>query len=201
MALITAAEARELLPGLTGTAEDALLGTLISAAGAAIARYLGYPVALSGEVTAESASYTLYLDGPGGRDLVVPVWPLTAVASIYDDPDLDFEAATLVASAGYAVVEGQRGLVRLKSTSAHGAWSTTPGAIKVACTAGYATAPSWLKQAAKLTVRHMYDGRQTQGKTSQSIAGGSIGLVTPSALPVEARELLDAHILPAAVIG
>ncbi len=170
MALITAAEAREAIPSLTGTGEDTLLATLITAVGAAFARYLRYPEASAGaEATLESTSYTLYLDGPGGRDLTVPVWPLTAVSTIEDDPELTYDGSTyLVPATDYAIADGRRGLVRLDVDSTWGHWSTANEAVKIVCTAGWSTVPAGIKAAAKLAVRHLWDLRARQGRQSVS---------------------------------
>ncbi|WP_230685362.1 hypothetical protein, partial [Streptococcus pneumoniae] len=87
----------------------------------------GYPPAsASATPTMESTSYTLYLTGTGGRDLYLPIRPTTAVASVYDDPDLDFTSSTyLVSSSDYAIVwDPRRGSVlRLTSTATWGVWS------------------------------------------------------------------------------
>jgi hypothetical protein len=201
VALITTSEAKQQIPGLTGTAEDTLLTELITITGRVFAQYCGYPAATAGaQATMESQSYTLYLDGPGGRELVVPVWPVTAVASIYDSADRRYGADELVASTDYTLIEGQRGLVELDWDAQHGTWSTRRRAIKITCTAGWVTVPDAVKHAARLMVRHLYDLRQTQGKTSQSIAGGSVALPPPTSMPVEVRELLGPYRLPRALV-
>ena len=201
MALITTSEAKQQIPALTGTAEDALLTELIAVASRVIAEYCGYPMATAtAQPTMESRSYTMYLDGPGERDLVLPVRPVTAVASIYDSVDRRYGADQLVASTDYAITEGQSGLVELNWNAAHGVWSTGYRSIKVTYTAGFVTIPEALHQAARMTVRALYDSRQTQGKTSQSVGGVSIGMVTPSAIPVEVREILAPYRLPRALV-
>lgn len=191
MALITTTEAKQQIPALSGTADDALLTELISVAGAVIAKYLGYPPAsVGGTPTAESTSYTRYLDGPGGRILTTDVYPLTAVTSVYDDPAWDYSASYLVSSSDYSIVEGDKGLIVLSSTSAHGTWTTGKRAIKATFTAGYATVPDWLQQAARITVRALYDGRNSQGKENKSEGGVNVSFVKPAALPIEAKQIL-----------
>ena len=125
---------------------------------------------------------------------------MTAVASIYDSVDRRYGADQLVASTDYAITEGQSGLVELNWNAAHGVWSTGYRSIKVTYTAGFVTIPEALHQAARMTVRALYDSRQTQGKTSQSVGGVSIGMVTPSAIPVEVREILAPYRLPRALV-
>lgn len=191
MALITTTEAKQQIPALTGTTDDTLLTELISVAGGLIAKYLGYPSAsVGGTPTAESASYTRYMDGPGGRILTLDVYPVTAVASIYDDLDWDYAADDLVASGDYSIIEGDKGMIMLSSTSAHGSWSVAKRAIKASFTAGYATVPDWLQQAARITVRAMYDSRNSQGKENKSEGGVNVSFVKPSVLPLEAKQIL-----------
>lgn len=191
MALITTTEAKQQIPGLSGTADDALLTEFISVAGGLIAKYLGYPSAtVGGTPTAESASYTRYLDGPGGRLLSLDVYPVTAVSSIYDDPAWDYTASYLVSGTDYAIVEGDRGMIMLSSTSTHGAWSAEKRAIKATFTAGYATVPDWLQQAARITVRALYDSRNSQGKENKSEGGVNVSFVKAAALPAEAKQIL-----------
>lgn len=172
MALISAAEARDVLPGIED--EGTLLDTLISAVGAAFARRCGYPPATVGAApTMESTSYTLDHDGIGGRDLALRVYPATAITSVYDDPERDFTDSTyLVPAADYAIVNGRT--LRLKSTATWGVWGRGEGRIRVAFTAGYATVPADLKDLAKRAVKHLFETRRTQGKASESSEGLSV---------------------------
>ena len=201
MALITAAEAREHLH-ITGTDEDALLTILIGVAGEAMARFCRYPAASAGAApTMESTSYTQRIDGPGGRDLTFPVWPLTAISSIYDDPTLDYsDAAYLVASADYAIIDGSEGLIRLASTSSWGNWSTGIQHIEVQATAGYATPREDLKYACRVAVRKLWDLRSTQGKESVSQRGTSTTYSEPAWLPIETQMALWGYVLPVGLI-
>ena len=200
MALITAAEARELNPSLTGTGDDTLIGTLITAVGRAFARHCGYPAAsVGGNATMESATYTRYYDGPGGRELTLDVWPVTAITSIEDDVTRDFDGSTyLVTSTDYAIREGARGLVLLKATATHGAWGTGSGVIKAVYTAGYSTVPDDLKQLAKQAVKHWYDLRTSQGKASTSQGSTTISLRDEDLLPALVQQGLSRYRLPRA---
>lgn len=184
MALTTAAEARALLPSLTGTGEDTLLDTLIARVGAAFARRCGFPpVSAGASPTMESASYTLEHDGCGGRDLALRVHPATAITAVYDDPTRDFAEDTYLVSADdYAIVHQGRTL-RLKSTATHGAWGRGEGRIRVAFTAGYATAPQDLKMLVAQAVHHWFDQRKTQGKTNVSQDGQSVTYDDSAFLP------------------
>lgn len=203
MALITAAQARAFIPTLRGTADDATLETLITRVGAAIAGALHYPRPGAGtDATVESTSYTL-LSGDtaaeivvseDGRELYLPVRPVTAVTSVHDDPDQGYGASYLVSSSDYTI-DAVRGVVRLKPTAAHGAFSREPYAIKVVCTAGFVTIPEPIKQAAILTIRHWQDQRKTGTAERRSGGQGSVEL-EPVALPRQATDLLAEFVLP-----
>ena len=155
MALISTSEAKQMIPALSsGSTEDTLLTSLISAVGAAMAAWCGYPSASAGAApTMESATYTRYQDGPGERLLVLDVWPVTSITSIYDSQDRSYRASDQVASGDFTLVEGERGLVELDWDASHGSWSTARRAIKSTYVAGWATVPENLKQAARIAVR------------------------------------------------
>lgn len=183
--LVTVAEAREGCPKAPdGPNGDALLTSLITRWGATAARRCGFPPASAGaSPTMESTSYTLNHDGRGGRDLQLRVYPATAIASVYDDPTLDFTDSTyLVASSDYALVENGR-ILRLKSTATHGAWGRGPSRIRVAMTAGHATTPDELKQLCILGVRNWFDLRDQQGKTGAAQGGNSASFDQAAFLP------------------
>lgn len=192
MALITTAEAKTLIPTLNGTDDDAWIATLITAVGQAFGRWCGYP---GNTPVMESTSYTRDYDGNGGRDLALDVWPVTAITSVYDDTTLDFTSSTYLLSASdYAIVNSRT--LRLKSTATHSAWSEGTGNVRVAFTAGYSAIPDDVKRLAQMAVRHAYDLRQTQGKTSVSQGQGNTSFADPSWLPAEVKQGLAGYRLP-----
>lgn len=194
MALITVAEAKLHIPRqeAASTAEDPNLETMISRVGRIFGRWCGYPPASAGGAsTMESTSYTLYLDGPGGQTLRLPIWPVSAFTSIYDDPDRDYNADDLVASSDYDT-DGEQGLVILKPSAAHGAWSRSYRAIKATITAGYTTVPDDVKLAACLMVRHLWDLKHTQGRQSVN-QGEQTAQLREETLPAAVRELLGPY--------
>lgn len=206
MALMTAAQLREVIPELTGTAEDADLTTLIARVDAAFARYCGYPPATAtASPTLESAAYTFYLTGMGGRDLVLPIRPVATLTSIEDDTERDFDGSSyLVASSDYNLRwDPNRGhVVVLKSTATHGYWSTSPGAIKVVATCGYSTAPGDVLEAARIAARQWWDRRKSRGRVSMSTPqGGSQQLADENILTDEVKLLLGSFRLPSTAIG
>ena len=205
MALVTAAEVKAILPEVQGTTDDTAIGVLIDGIGAAFARFCGYPPAsASATPTMETTTYTLYLTGDGGRDLVLPLRPTTAVSAVYDDETLDFTSSTyLVASTDYAIVwDPRRGSVlRLTSTSTHGYWSTATGAIRVACTAGFTAVDPGLKAAAEMAVRNWSDLKQTRGKTNSSVGPAKTSYVDEAFLPVHVQVALGPYRLPCVAVG
>lgn len=198
MALLTAAQARLHLPGLTGTGEDTAIGTIIDRVEALIAVFIGHPPAsVGGTPTVESTTYTLYTDRGAapiridGDDLVLPVRPLTAVSAVYDDDQRSY--GTAVSSADYEVL-GDEGRIRLLPTRSHAGWSSDIAAIKVACTAGWSTAPDWLAHAVALWMRHIWDLRREQGRESTSQQGVSVSF-RDETMPDVVRESLAPHVV------
>ena len=104
MAIITGANCRLYIRGLSGTAEDSNLEIMVDRVDAMIARWLGWPLNAAGKYTVASGSYVLYLTGNGTKSLHLPIFPVSSVASIYDDPDLAYDdSADLVAASDYTL--------------------------------------------------------------------------------------------------
>lgn len=203
MALITAAEAK-LAIALTGTTEDTKLETTITRVGRIFATHCGYPPASAGgNPTMETTSYVRYYDGPtagyDGRILRLDIWPVTAITSIYDDPLRDYDSTTLLASTDYAIDDGDKGLVRLKNSAAHGYWQRAQRGIKVTFTAGFVTVPDALKQAAMMMTKHLWDLKGTQGKSSVP-SGQSSSQLRAETMPDVVSEILVGYRLPRAVL-
>lgn len=164
MAVITQAEARLALPGLS--ADDSNVATLISRADAILAAWCGFPTPTEAtRPTFDTTSYTRYLPGPGGRELHLPVWPIVSITSIEDDTTEAFDGSTyLVSSNDYSARRG--GVVLLKPTATHGAWSLSDEpVIKAVWTAGWtaASAPEPVKQAMVEYVGLLWATRATLG--------------------------------------
>lgn len=195
MAIITAAEARSLIPGLSGTGEDAALVVLASQVDAFIADYVGMPLPATGHPkTMESASYTLYREGLGGRFLWLPVTPVTAVTSIHDDTGLTYGSDSLVDSGDYTL-HGTEGLVLLTEASTHGSWSVrVPRAIKVSFTAGFAATPAPLKRAAERLVQHWWSARYSGTRESVSRGGASARMLDAD-MPADVQSLLAPYMV------
>lgn len=201
MSLITVAEAQQEIQELAGTlaaGDTAYLTALVAAVSSRLATWCGYPRTAAGTApTMESATYTQYLTGVGGRSLTLPVWPVVSVTSIYDDPDLGWSSTYLVASSDYSLLDAVHGQVLLGTTATHGAWSTTPGAIKATYVAGFATIDEQVKHAARTYVRHLLERRRSAGRLSESANGASAQFVELTGpIPAAVRELLTPYRLP-----
>lgn len=206
MALLTAAETRAHLPQLAGTALDAELATLVAHFDAIAAEYCGFPASPGGTVgaarTLESATYTLYLDGPDPSDpslLWVGVRPITAVSSIYSDPVREYGSGSLVASGDYTL-HGGEGMVMMDWDSGD-VWDSGSRAIKIAFTAGFSTVPAPIKRAAGLQVASWFKNRPAVGARNVSQQGTSIGYASPLELLPEVKQLLSGYVLAGGSIG
>ena len=193
MALITTSEAKEYIPTLAGTADDSLLSSLIARFDQLAAAFCCYIPQQSGALSLESGTYLEILDGPGGKYLYLSAKPATAIASIYDDPDLEYGSDDLIAASDY-VLHDLEGLVILKNDASDGTFSENARAIKVTYTAGYTggTMPGAIKHAACLQVAHWYGARAHIGRTNVSAQGQTAALSTLELLP-ETREALKPY--------
>ena len=199
MALMTAAEARLYIRGISGTAEDTNISTLVTRVDAMFAAYLGYRRKSDGTYTVEDGTYVLYLTGDGTKQLQLPVVPVVSITSMYDDPDLAYGSGDLVASGDYTLYGGE-GLLILDNDSAHGEWSTTPRAIKATIVAGWATVPEAVKHACGLQVAFMWTARDHVGTSKISQGGGSIDVAPVMLLP-EVRRTLDPYRVATSWVG
>ena len=201
MAIATAAQVRDYIRGLTGTAEDTTLDTLIARCDSVFASYLGFgpPWPTSGDPTIEDTSYTLVLDGPGGIDLRLPVYPVQSITSIYDSADRLYGSDDLIPSADYTVY-GDEGIVTLDADGSTGGWSKIKRGIKVTAVLGWATIPDSIVHACGMQVAHWYNARDHIGRTNISQGGGSITVRDLGLLP-EVRQALAAHRLPSSWVA
>jgi hypothetical protein len=198
MALLTAAEAKEALTGLSGTGSDTVLDKLIAAVGVAIAEHLGYPRKdATTDASCETLTYTFYSGGNNGRveiegrKLILPARPVTSVTSVHDDTDQGYSSSYLVASTDYTT-DAVDGVIRLLPTATHGGWSAGEYAVKVIAVCGFTTVPTNIKQAARWCVRHWWEINGRGLSTQISAEGVS---VTPPdiAIPKQAAKLLEGY--------
>ena len=178
----------------TDTDAEAVLGRALNRVESLIATELRYPGAAPAWA---STSYTLRLCAlRSQRDiLVLPVAPVTAIASVYQDENMEFGAETAVLSADYEREDLRHGalLHLLPDATSIASWSTTPRAVKVSCTAGYANEaaiPKALADAAYRTVADWWTGRRTRTVSSESAGGASQTFRDLVTLPADVRLML-----------
>ena len=204
MALTSAANVAAMAPNLT--ASEVVLSALIARAGVALARHCGYPPAtVGGAPTLESATYTLFsgdyqLRRFSGRVLIIDTYPVTAIASIHDDPDEEYGSADLVSSSDYVQRGDQGEVIVLKLDAIHGGWSHGERAIKAVITAGYASVPADVEAAAIEYVLHLLDLRDRRGVSNVSTPDGLNTSYRDETIPAHVAQLLEPYLLPSRFI-
>ena len=200
MALMSASEARDYIPGLTSTGEDTVLDLLISRFDSLAAAYCGFPVNNTGTHSLESKQYIEFLDGPGGRELRLTVRPIISIASVIDDPDLEYDdTSEIVPDTQYTRYDDE-GLLILKDDAEKSPFSSAKRAVRVDYTAGYSTVPSTIKHACGVQVAHWFSARNTIGKSKISQGGGSADMLGYSLLE-SSKEALQPYRLATAWVG
>jgi hypothetical protein len=202
MAIITASEARQYIPGITGTAQDTDIDKLIARAGAAIAAFLGFPTVDGAEdPTVEQATYTEFYDGSPTETLTLGIFPVISVTSVHDDPDRVYGADTLVATNDYEI-DKRAGKLILTPTAALNGWTRRRRAQKVVFVAGWAsgTIDRRIVETCIEEVAVRWRRRPSTGLTSVSGGKGSASVRDPSALLPESEERLSALRLPRALL-
>lgn len=121
----------------------------------------------------KSAVYTdLYLDGNGEQDLDLPNYPITAVASVYEDDVL----LTVGASYDYLFTAGSILAVNGILRRVNAVWSLGSQNIKLTFTGGYTTVPDDLKLACfKQCAKEWQTQKMSNwGESSRSFPDGSV---------------------------
>lgn len=180
MPLVSAADAKMLAPGLSGTGADTVLEELLDRADAMLAAYCGLGFDDGGSVhpTFASQAYTFYLAGlraTKGPTLYLPVWPVVSVTSIEDDPNEAFDGTSyLVPSADYTLRK-RDGRVILEPTSTWAWTQTEEETIKAVVSAGFASnaVPDNLRQAICLQAVAILNSRSSIGLTAAQLGGNS----------------------------
>lgn len=201
MSLISAAVLKQdHLKNLDGTEEDTHLASLIAAVGSVFAEHCNFHLFNAAAPSMESASYTIYLAGnPRNRAvLLLPIYPVTAVASVYADPLRQYAAGTLRAAGDYELVDQSE--LWVTTSGSLGAWPTAPRSVKVACTAGLTAIPDSLRLAAGLQIAHWYTNQELVGKISLGVEATTASARALGLLP-EVRQLLQRFVLPLGWVG
>lgn len=158
MALTTPENVKQYL-GITGTADDALLNSLIESASAFVAQYLSRQI--------EQGQVTEYFSGRGRDALILSEGPIASIdAVVADDQPLP---ASLDKSTGWKEAGGWLLYV-------NGRWPEGRQNIVVTYTAGYApgSIPADIEQAVIDLVSLRYKERDRIGFQSKSLAGETV---------------------------
>lgn len=176
MADLTTLAAVKLWLGLSGTDEDALLQSLITAASGTIQSYLGRDLLVGARLETRN--------GLGGTALVVAHRPLVSVESLQVDQITIPPASG--AAGGYLFSDTT---IRLT-----GGWRFGAGVgnVRIAYTAGYATVPPEIAQACTELVALKYKEREHLGVSGKSLAGEHISF-TPATLTPAIRAAIDGY--------
>ena len=192
MSLLSVAQLKEYLPELTGSGSDSELQNIINRVESNIASWLGFPVYDGGNLPSlESNTYTLYIDHPDYLDpdiLQLPIKPVTAITSVYADPDRVYTADTEITSSEYEL-DSQSARIILKTRVASQGFSTGYRANRVICTAGYTSTRSDILHPIAVYCSHLWRARSSQGKKSLAIKGATTSY-SPNTIPPEVKELL-----------
>lgn len=140
-----------------GSNDDTLLQQLLTAASFALANFINRDIV--------SQSYTDVIDGSRQRVMVLPNYPITAVASV----TIDGVAVPVgsVTTSGYYFTKN--------SVILNGyCFNKGYGNVVITYTAGYTTIPYDLEQFLIGTVQYWLNDRQRAGEVSRSMAGQTI---------------------------
>lgn len=140
-----------------GSNDDTLLQRLLTAASIAIANYINRDIV--------SQSYTDVIDGTGGRVMVLPNYPISAVASVTIDGNI-IPVGSVTTSGFYFT----KSAVILNGYS----FCRGYGNVSITYTAGFATIPQDLEQFCIGTVQYWMNDRQRGGEVSRSMGGQTI---------------------------
>ena len=145
---------------LASTTDDTLISRMITTASETMLSWLNRPIL--------SAPFTDTFDGNGGSKLVLPNYPVTAIASVTVDgqsipPSVSLSqgflfTSTLLLLRGYTLNQGMQN-------------------VQVSYTAGYAVAPPPLAQACIELVSHKYRELERIGQISKAIGGETVSFL------------------------
>lgn len=201
MALITTAVLKQdYLKNLQGNNEDGRLTDLIAVVGTLFAEHCNFHLFNRTAPTLESASYTIYTQGSesDGEVLLLPIYPATAVASVYVDTLRQYGASTLRSASDYELVEESE--LWVKTSGSLGAWPSARRSVKVTLTAGLTAVPPHVRHAAGLQIAHWMANNDLVGKLSLGVESATAAARSLGLLP-EVEQALQKLVLPLGWVG
>jgi len=170
---------------ISGSTEDTLLDSICDRTNALIKSYIGRNLV--------SQTYTEYYDGNGTPRLILRNYPVITLTSINIDTNREWESVTAVDITEDVLLENSSGIIRLWNNG--GIFYTGRANVKVVYSAGYATMPYDLVDAAILIAAHSYKRHyqdQRIGLQSETI-GDRTMTYSNEAIPAKARLILDKY--------
>ncbi len=155
LALVSLAETQEYLK-VSGSAEDAILGSLINSASAWVNSFLKRRLL--------QTSYVEYYSGDGSAELVLRNYPIVSVTSVYVDGLRDFGSTTLIDSDNIII---KKGTGILRAFDLLYGWECGDSNIKVTYAAGYALAS--MPYEVRLAVKRIVDNQYRLGYTHRKL--------------------------------
>jgi hypothetical protein len=180
------------LPAAADSTNDTLYETVIDAVSSRLTQHLGREIA-------KTTYTTVYIDGDGERDILLPHYPIVSITSIYEDDVLLTEGTDddyiLYASEG-----------RLRRVG--GGWMAGSKTVKLTYVAGYTVQgaspgtgevalPGDLKLAALMQCAAEWKRCQQKdwGEASRSFPDGSVSKHSEDALLPQVKAALDRHMV------
>ncbi len=155
LALVSLAETQEYLK-VSGSAEDAILGSLINSASAWVNSFLKRRLL--------ETSYVEYYSGDGSAELVLRNYPIVSVTSVYVDGLRDFGSTTLIDPDNIII---KKGTGILRAFDLLYGWECGDSNIKVTYAAGYALAS--MPYEVRLAVKRIVDNQYRLGYTHRKL--------------------------------
>jgi uncharacterized phiE125 gp8 family phage protein len=174
MSDLTTVAAVKAYAGVTGSADDALLASLVSAYSAYVQQWLNRNIL--------TASYTRSFNGRDHTAQMLPQWPVQSVQSVTVD-GIAIPARVLITDNGFNT-DGMSVILQGYC------FSKGRANVQIAWTAGYATVPLELAQAVNELVTLRYKLRDKMEWSSKSLAGETVSLVTKD-MPDSVKTILN----------
>lgn len=185
IALVSLDEAKEFCK-ITASTDDALLNGLINKVSALANQYTGRHLL--------QKTHTLYFNGTGTPEIIVPEFPIISVTSLNDDLDRSFGSSTAIDVSADVLVDKEGGILTLWNTER--AFQVGRGNVKLVMSAGYALAsvPYNLALAVDRGVQSFYDkATKRRGDVVSETVGDRTTTFVVSDLPVDVKALLNPY--------
>ena len=126
----------------------------------------------------------------GVRRLLLPIWPVSSIASVHQDEQWVFGASSLVDPDDYSLFADTWALVKAPGKAS---WSAVDRAIKITLSAGYTAenTPGVLIDAVGKQLAHEWNNRQRIGHTSVAADGATTAVRSFKLLPSVTEQLAD----------